>query len=98
MSAPDVQTNRAQIDAMARELTDLCSNISVREDERGAFIFAFGLKDVHSLELRRLAEQFEVELWHGAIAEDEYVADKPRFDTEREAIECARNWLVRDAV
>jgi hypothetical protein len=93
-----MQMLRVQIETIARELAALCSDISVREDERGPFILAFGLKDVHSLELRRLGYRFEVELWHGSGAEEEYVEDKPQFDTAADAIERAKQWLSRDAV
>lgn len=89
----------AQIIALAEAMADLCVNISVREDkQRGPFVLAFGHKNVHSLELRKIEDEFELELWHGATYDVEYVADTSRFSTPDEALERAREWLKKDAV
>src|SRR6185503_19250652 len=88
----------AQIEGLAKDLACLCQNISVRQDENGPFVLAFGLKDVHSLELRRVANEWVLELWHGATAEVEYVADTLHLATPTEALERARAWLQNDAI
>jgi pyruvate carboxylase len=88
-----------QIKALADGMADLCRDISVRDDkQRGPFVLAFGLKNVHSLELRKVDDHFEVELWHGATYDVEYVAGTSRFETPAEALELAREWLRKDAV
>ena len=90
---------RAQITALADGMADLCRDISVRDDkQRGPFVLAFGLKNVHSLELRKVEDEFELELWHGATYDLEYVADTLRCKTPVEALERARGWLHNDAV
>jgi hypothetical protein len=90
---------RAQMTALAEGMADLCQDISVRDDkERGPFVLAFGLKNVHSLELRKVEDEFELELWHGSTYDVEYVADTMRFKTSTEALERAREWLHNDAV
>lgn len=90
---------RTQISALADGMADLCQDISVRDDkQRGPFVLAFGLKNVHSLELRKVEDGFELELWHGATYDVEFVADTLRLKTPGEALERARGWLKNDAV
>jgi hypothetical protein len=93
MSAAD-----AHIEELAKDLADLCCNISVRKGENGPFVLAFGLKDVHSLELHRVGDEYVLELWHGATAEVEYVAEKLHLTTPTEALKRARAWLQNDAI
>ena len=89
--------DRAIIEGLAEGMTDLCRDVSVRHDtRRGPFVLAFGLKDVHSLELRRVNDEFELELWHGATYDVEYVADTKRFKTAVDALEGAREGWRRD--
>jgi hypothetical protein len=90
--------SREEFDDLAAGLADLCRDISVREDENGFFVLAFGLKDVHSLELRRAGGSYLLELWHGATAEDEIVAEELRLGTPAEALVRARAWLQNDAI
>jgi len=92
-----MSTVHAQITTLAHDMADLCSNISVRQDENGPFILAFGLENIHSLELRKVKDEFELELWHGATAEVEYVEDTLRFEQAGDALACARSWLRKDA-
>jgi len=89
---------RAQMEGLANGLTDLCRNISVRVDENGPFVLAFGLREIHSLELRRVADEYVLELWHGATYDVEYVAEELHLTTPTEALERARAWLQNDAI
>jgi len=95
MASPNV---RAEIEALAKGLADLCRDISVREDENGPFVLAFGLKDIHSLELRRVGDEYVLELWHGASAEDERVTELLQLKTPAETLSRARTWLQNDAI
>jgi hypothetical protein len=89
----------AEITLLAEAMADLCQDVSVREDEkRGPFVLAFGLRNVHSLELRKIGDEFELELWHGATYDVEYVADTLRFQRSADALKRARAWLHNDAV
>lgn len=85
-----------QFQEFAKSIENQCCNISVREDENGPFILAFGLKDTHSLELRKVAHQFVLELWIGSTAEEEQIVSEPRFTDMQEAFENAKNWLAKD--
>src|SRR5262245_37912670 len=89
---------RAEIEALAEGLSDLCGNYSVRDDENGPFVLAFGLRDVHSLELRWVGDEYQVELWHGATAAVERLIELVQVKTRDEAISRARAWLRNDAV
>ena len=90
---------RAQITALVDGMADICHDISVRDDKlRGPFILAFGLKNIHSLELRKVADEYELELWHGATYDVEYVSETLLLKTPGEALERARRWLQNDVV
>ena len=89
----------AQIAALANSMADLYCDVSVRNDKmRGPFVLAFGLKNVPSLELRKVDNAYELELWHGVTYDVEFVAEKMLLKTYDEALERARRWLQNDAV
>ena len=88
---------RAQITEIAQRLEPLCSHISVRDDERGPFIFAIGKDDTHSLELWYAQGEFAVDLWHGKTYDVERIVEKPKFQDPVSATERSRAWLLGDA-
>lgn len=79
----------------ARQLTALCSHVSVRMDENGPFLFALGVKGIHTLQLRRSPQDYEVERWRGE-ADNEALIDTCHFDTSSAAFDAAMEWLQRD--
>jgi hypothetical protein len=89
---------RAQINEIAQRLAPLCRNISVRDDERGPYIFAIAEDDVHSLELWHQDGEFSLELWHGKTAEVERVVEEPKFSDAASALERSSAWLQSDAI
>ncbi len=86
-----------QFNDFAKSIENICCNISVRTDENGPYILAFGLKDMHSLELRKITDNFSLELWLGMTAEEEEVVSEKEFANIQDAYECAKNWLSKDA-
>jgi hypothetical protein len=89
---------RAQITEIAQRLAPLCRHISVRDDERGDFIFAIAEDDVHSLELWHHNGEFSLELWHGKTAEVERIVEKPKSPDAASAAQCSSAWLQSDAI
>lgn len=87
-----------QFNEFAKSIEHVCCNISVRKDHNGPFILAFGLKDLHSLELRKVAENYTLELWKGITAEEEEFVSGPKFIDIQDAFDCAKNWLSKDYV
>lgn len=87
-----------QFQEFAANVQNLCCNISIRQDSNGPFVLAFGLKDTHSIELRKVGNQFVLELWVGKTAEEEEIISESRFIDMHEAFESARNWLSKDQV
>ena len=89
---------RAQITEIAQRLEPVCRHVSVRDDERGPFIFAIAEDDIHSLELWYQNGEFSLELWHGKTAEVERIVEKPKFKDAVAAAERSSAWLRADAV
>ncbi len=87
-----------QIKEMAQALESLCSYIDIRDDVNGPFIFAFGHQDTHSLQLRRIKDQFALELWHGKNSEEEVLTSELSCPSAEIALEKAKGWLGRDAI
>ena len=81
----------------AARVDDICSHISVREDENGPYIFALGLKGIHTLQVRKIGNDYVLELWHGP-AEDEDIVAEPHFKNIGEALIKAKEWLQKDAI
>jgi hypothetical protein len=89
---------RTQITEIAQRLEPLCRHVSVREDERGPFIFAIAEDDVHSLELWHANGEYALELWLGKTAEVERVVEKPKFPDAASAAKRSETWLRSDAI
>lgn len=87
-----------QFNEFAKCIENMCCNISVRKDANGPFILAFGIKDLHSLELRKVAENYALELWIGMCAEEEELVSKSEFTNIQDAFDCAKNWLSKDCI
>jgi hypothetical protein len=79
----------------SRRVDHICSLVSLRRDENGPYVFALGLKGIHTLQLRRLENQYAVELWHGN-ADDEFIANQSYFSSAIEAFNAAEEWLQLD--
>jgi hypothetical protein len=92
-----MQNDREQFQSFAASVSELCSHISVRDDENGPYIFALGLKDTHTLQLRRIDDQYVLQLWHGKTAEVETIIDEPSCSSAVEAFGKAKEWLLKDA-
>ena len=92
------EKTRADFEAFTVEANTLCSYIDIRTDNNGPFIFAFGLKDTHSLQLRKLNMQYVLELWHGKNTEEEYISEEISFLNSNDAFSKAIWWLSKDAV
>lgn len=91
------EDTRAEFKAFTVKANSLCSYIDIRTDDNGPFIFAFGLKDTHSLQLRKLKAQYVLELWYGKNAEEEYIAEEASFLNSNDAFSKAIWWLSKDA-
>lgn len=83
---------------MADGIAPICCNLSVREDENGPFILAFGVKDTHSLELRKVGKKWILELWHGKTADVEKVVGELSFSKIEDAHSKAEEWLQKDTI
>lgn len=82
----------------SKQVKNICSHISVREDENGPCIFALGLKETHTLQLRRIDQKFTLQLWYGSTAETEKIVSEPCFANIEEAFSEATNWLNKDTL
>lgn len=82
----------------ADEVKHLCNHISVRKDENGPYIFALGLKETHTLQLRKVKNSYVVELWYGENAEVESVIEEPSYSDSKTAFNKAKEWLEHDAI
>ncbi|THT98806.1 hypothetical protein E9531_13495 [Lampropedia puyangensis] len=82
----------------ASEVAPICSHVSVRNDENGPYVFALGLKGMHTLQLRMSGGNFVVQLWLGATAEDESIIEEPKFSDASRAFRAAKEWLEKDVV
>ncbi|MEQ1740445.1 MAG: hypothetical protein ABL884_11120 [Methyloglobulus sp.] len=89
-------TIEKQFKEFAESIKNICCNSSVRRDENGPFILAFGLKDTHSIELRNIENQWMLELWVGKTAEEEKIVSEIKFTDINAAFECAKQWLEKD--
>jgi hypothetical protein len=91
-------TTKDQLQAVADDIAAICCDVSLREDENGPLVLAFGLNDTHSLELRKVGDNYFLELWHGKTAEVEIVVEELTFSSIEEARRKAEEWLLKDAV
>ena len=87
-----------EFNEFADDVKHLCNHISVREDENGPYIFALGLKNTHTLQLRKIMNKYVVELWHGENSEVESVVEEPSYPNVESAFIKAKEWLERDAI
>ncbi len=88
---------QTQLQEFASDASDVCSHISVREDENGPYIFALGLKQMHTLQLRKVGDKYVVQLWLGPDWETETLVSEPAFETAEQAFEVATKWLQLDS-
>ena len=86
-----------QYNTFIEDVKDICSHISLRHSESGDYIFALGLKETHTLQMRKVKEKFVLELWHGANSDIETVISEPIFEDIELAFKEARMWLEKDA-
>ena len=87
-----------QFRKFAAEVRDLCRHVSVRADENGPYVFALGLKDTHTLQMRRIGNAYALELWYGENSEVERIVEEPVFEDVAAAFARAKEWLQRDAI
>lgn len=80
----------------ANQVLEICNHISVRDDEGVPYVFALGLKETHTLQLREKGNKFVLELWYGENSDVERVVSEPEFDELTEAFNVARDWLSKD--
>ena len=79
------------------EASDICSHISVREDDDGPYILALGLQEFHTLQIRHFNGVYKLELWRGT-SENESVVSEPSYDKGSDAFSCAKEWLLHDRI
>jgi hypothetical protein len=91
-----VSDDKARLSELAQMLGALCSHVSVREDDSVPYLFAVGLKRIHSLELRRTEGSLVLELWRGPDGEDEIVSEEKHASFEG-ALSSCQQWLRNDA-
>ena len=96
--ALDGMNVRDQFEEFSSRVSELCSHISVREDEEGPYVFALGLESTHTLQLRKVNDRYVVQLWHGPDVETETIVEEPSFQTAEAAFDVAEQWLQRDAI
>jgi hypothetical protein len=85
-----------QFRAIAGDIKNLCTHVSVRRDENGPYVFALGLREIHTLQMRRIGRAYVLELWCGENAEVEKFVEEPVFSNIEAAFAKAKEWLVRD--
>ncbi len=84
--------DRTTLVVIAKRLQQLCSHVSVRDDESVPYLFAVGMKRFHSLELRQTEGALELELWRGPDGADEPVSETS-LTTFEEAVTYCEEWL-----
>lgn len=84
--------------AFSEKIKIKCSHVSVRQDDNGPYIFALGLKETHTLQMRKIKNEFVLELWHGETSEVEKVISEPAFKNIEEAFNEATKWLNKDVI
>lgn len=87
----------SQFQKFASQVSTLCSHVSVQHDDNGPYIFALGLKETHTLQMRKINKEYVLELWYGATSDDEFVASIPSYLEINEALFAAKNWLEKDS-
>jgi hypothetical protein len=88
--------DKAHMSDLAQSLGPLCSHVSVRNEDSVPYLFAVGLKRVHSLDLRRVKGSLVLELWRGPDGADDVVS-KHRPSTFDAALVQCEQWLRNDA-
>lgn len=88
--------DKARLSELAQELDSLCFHVSVREEDSLPYLFAVGLKRVHSLDLRRTTGSLVLELWRGPNGKDDIVS-KEKHASFEEALGRCQQWLRNDA-
>jgi hypothetical protein len=91
-----VSDDKARLSEIAQKLGSLCSHVSVREEDSLPYLFAVGLKRVHSLDLRRITGSLILELWRGPDGKDDVVS-KEKHASFEEAFGRCEQWLRNDA-
>ncbi len=81
-----------------KDVEPFCNHVSIREDENGPYIFALGLKETHTLQMRKVAKKYVLELWYGDNADVETVVEEPEYSDIDAAFARAKNWLEQDAI
>jgi hypothetical protein len=88
----------AQFKKFAAEVRELCTHVSVRADENGPYVFALGLKETHTLQMRKIGNAYALELWYGENSAVERIVEEPVFKDVAAAFARAKEWLQRDAI
>ena len=55
-------------------------------------------KNTHTLQLRRVAALYVVQLWHGQTYDVEKLVREPEFTDAQAAFDAAKAWLMNDAI
>jgi hypothetical protein len=87
--------DRAQLSAIAEKLDGLCAHVSVREDDEVPYLFAVGLRHVHSLDLRRREGILLLEFWRGPPNADQFIREEPISSFDAALARC-EEWLRND--
>ena len=87
--------DRNDLAAAKVQLENICAHVSVRDDNGTPFLFAVGLKHVHSLELRRKEKSLVLDLWRGPPTKDEFVRSE-QYLSIQEALGYCKQWLEND--
>ena len=88
--------DKAQLSEIARSLGPLCSHVLVGEEDSASYLFAVGLKRIHSLDLRRTEGSLVLELWRGPDGADDIVSKEQPSTFDVALLQCER-WLRNDA-
>jgi len=89
---------KEQFIAFTEEVKPLCYCIDVREDENGPYVFALGLRETHTLQMRKVKSKYVLELWYGKTAEVETIVEEPEYSNLNDAFYRAKTWLEQDAI
>lgn len=91
-----MRDDRAHLSIIAEGIRPLCAHVSIRDDESTPYLFAVGLRHIHSLELRRKGKALVLERWRGPQHKDEFIGEE-RPSSFEEALVFCEQWLRNDA-
>jgi hypothetical protein len=88
--------DQSRLNVIQAAVAPLCSVVRISIDHKDVHLFAVGLKQVHSLEVRSSGAGFKVDLWRGPNNADVFIRTESAASSDA-AIQLCQGWLENDA-